>query len=88
MEGDKHEPPFGHARVRNLQLAAAHHGRAVEQDIDIDDARPLGYRAHAAEHALDLLHSRQKLQGKQRGLGFYHKVEEPALIVTSTGSVS
>jgi hypothetical protein len=81
----QNEAALAIARVRDLKLLGSHDCVAVENDVDIDCARTVDYRANAAEVILDVVDAMQQLQGEERGLEFRHLVEEPGLIGESHG---
>jgi hypothetical protein len=79
-ERGEHESALGHPRMRYLETRRADHGAGVEQDIDIDRARPFSHGADPAEFALYLAGAGEQLHREECGLRFRHQVEEPALL--------
>src|ERR1035441_6311042 len=57
----QHESPFRHRRMRHRQRWRVDVGCAEEQDVDVDDARPLGLRSLPSHGALDSQHSGEEL---------------------------
>jgi hypothetical protein len=74
--------------MRNLERRRRHHRISIQQDIDVDGARPLGRQAAAAKLGFDFGRAVQQLQREQVRLGFRNLVQKPMLAGTSMGSVS
>lgn len=58
------EATVGHSRMRNFYLLGADHARAVEKNIEVDDARAARDDFSASEKALDSL---QRMEQRLRG---------------------
>src|SRR5579885_3449888 len=75
----QHKPPLAHPRVRNRQGRRMNDGIFIEQDINVNQPRPFGNTAAAAERSFDALRRLEELQRHQLRPGFDHAVHKPGL---------
>ena len=79
--GQRHqnEAAPGHARVWNFNLRRANNARAVEKDIEIDDAGAARDQFSAPEPALDSLQRMEQLARQEQSLSLHDAVQKPRL---------
>jgi len=77
----ENKPPLVHAGMRDIEIRSVDDAGTKEQNIDIDDARPLGLGEGTipAESKLDPLKPSQELARKCVCGNFGDHVEEPGL---------
>jgi hypothetical protein len=77
----ENESPLQHAGMRNGELRRLYDVVAIEKEVDVNKARPLGTAcASAAAFAFDPLQDREKLQWERTGLGGCRDIEKPGLV--------
>jgi hypothetical protein len=81
-QGLENESPLQHVGMRNDELRHLYDVVAIEKEVDVDKARPLGTAcASAATFAFDPLQDREKLQWERTGLGGCRDIEKPGLVL-------
>src|ERR1017187_3380357 len=76
----QYKTPVGHRRMRHRQRWRVDVGRSVQQDVDVNDARPLGLRSLPPHGALDIKDARQKFARDEFCAYGYGTVEKPWLL--------
>ena len=74
------EVALKHAGMRNLEISGGNSVVAIEKDVEIDEARPLGEGFSAAHLRFDVAECAEKLKGGENRLRFEDGVEEPGLV--------
>ena len=69
----------------NLEVRGVDGVVAVEEDVEVDEARALGECLFAAHLRLDLAEDGQELRGGEIGLRLEHCVQEPGLLEVVDG---
>lgn len=83
-EGVQHEASLVQAGMRHDELDAIDALVAVEQQVDVEGARPPVHKPRAASLRLDGLAARQKLQRAEGGVHDHNEVVKRALTVRPT----
>ena len=79
-QGDQDEGAAAHLRVRKGQFGCAQGLTAVQEDIDIDQARsPADFVAASAQVFLDLFDRAEQFKGRQGRTAAHDGVDEPGL---------
>jgi len=76
----KDEIALEHAGVRNLELRRIDGGIAIEKNVQVDQARPLGEGFLAAHLQFDAAQNAEKFRGWELRIRFQDGVEKPGLI--------
>jgi len=84
-KGSKDKIALQHARVRDLKRRCVDHGVAVEEDVEVDEARPVGEGLAAAHAGFDSAESGEEFFRRESGAGFQGSVEEPRLVQITDG---
>ena len=71
----------GHSGMRNGEFVGTHHRPAEEENIHINDPRPISDRTPAPQLSFHFLCGVEQLPWVERGLGFEDKVQEPWLVL-------
>ncbi len=76
----QHKTALVHVYVRDDQLGRIDNRTCVEQDVDVERARPFVNFALAAEFLFNPLRLRKQLHRKHLGLCFQHQIQEARLV--------
>ena len=84
-ERDEDEVSQKHAGMWDLEIGSGDGVVAVEEDVQVDQARAFGEGFFAAHLRFDVAECREELRGREIGLRFEDGVEEPGLIEIING---
>ena len=84
-EWSKDKIALQHAGVRDLECRSIDDIVAVEEDVEVDQARTVGERLAAAHVGFDTAKGGEELIRSKVGGGFERSVEEPRLVEITNG---